>query len=144
MTYEEWLNVIESLKNTNTNKEILDKLKKEPLNDNLYDLLRPKLESLIIERYQLSVNKIVQNLESIFTDVNYLDLSLLNFKKEIKYLLELINLQHIPEDIKQTSINKLKQDTNKVYDILIKEADKYDYTGVASMTIKNNMIKWSE
>ena len=88
--------------------------------------------------------KNTKELEYIFTDINYLDLSLLNFKKEIKYLLELINLQHIPEDIKQTSINKLKQDTNKVYDILIKEADKYDYTGVASMTIKNNMIKWSE
>ena len=26
----------------------------------------------------------------------------------------------------------------------LKEADKYDYTGVFSLTIKNNMIKWSE
>lgn len=144
MTYEEWLNVIESLKNTNTNKEILDKLKKEPLNDNLYDLLRPKLESLIIERYQLSVNKIVQNLESIFTDVNYLDLSLLNFKKEIKYLLDLIDINQMPLDIKVNQTLKIKEDTEEVYKILIKEADKIDYTGVFSLTIKNNMIKWSE
>ncbi len=144
MTYEEWLNVIESLKNTNTNKEILDKLKKEPLNDNLYDLLRPKLESLIIERYQLSVNKIVQNLESIFADVNYLDLSLLNFKKEIKYLLDLIDINQIPLDIKVNQTLKIKEDTEEVYKILIKEADKIDYTGVFSLTIKNNMIKWSE
>ena len=144
MTYEEWLNVIESLKNTNTNKEILDKLKKEPLNDNLYDLLRPKLESLIIERYQLSVNKIVQNLESIFTDVNYLDLSLLNFKKEIKYLLDLIDINQIPLDIKVNQTLKIQEDTEEVYKILIKEADKIDYTGVFSLTIKNNMIKWSE
>ena len=142
MTYEEWLNVIESLKNTNTNKEILDKLKKEPLNNNLYDLLRPKLESLIIERYQLSVNKIVQNLESIFTDVNYLDLSLLNFKKEIKYLLDLIDINQIPLDIKVNQTLKIKEDTEEVYKILIKEADKIDYTGVFSLTIKNNMIKW--
>lgn len=144
MTYEEWLNVIESLKNTNTNKEILDKLKKEPLNNNLYDLLSPKLESLIIERYQLSVNKIVQNLESIFTDVNYLDLSLLNFKKEIKYLLDLIDIKQMPLDIKVNQTLKIKEDTEEVYKILIKEADKIDYTGVFSLTIKNNMIKWSE
>ena len=144
MTYEEWLNVIESLKNTNTNKEILDKLKKEPLNNNLYDLLRPKLESLIIERYQLSVNKIVQNLESIFADVNYLDLSLLNFKKEIKYLLDLIDIKQMPLDIKVNQTLKIKEDTEEVYKILIKEADKIDYTGVFSLTIKNNMIKWSE
>lgn len=143
MTYEEWLSTIEQLNTTNTNQDLLTKLKQEPVNNNLSSMIVPKLVTLINNRFELSVNKITKELEYIFTDINYLDLSLLNFKKEIKYLLELINLQHIPEDIKQTSINKLKQDTNKVYDILIKEADKYDYTGVASMTIKNNMIKWS-
>lgn len=144
MTYEEWLSTIEQLNTTNTNQDLLNKLKQEPVNNNLSSMIVPKLVTLINNRFELSVNKITKELEYIFTDINYLDLSLLNFKKEIKYLLELINLQHIPEDIKQTSINRLKQDTNKVYDILIKEADKYDYTGVASMTIKNNMIKWSE
>ena len=144
MTYEEWLSTIEQLNTTNTNQDLLNKLKQEPVNNNLSSMIVPKLVTLINNRFELSVNKIIKELEYIFTDINYLDLSLLNFKKEIKYLLELINLQHIPEDIKQTSINKLKQDTNKVYDILIKEADKSDYTGVASMTIKNNMIKWSE
>lgn len=144
MTYEEWLSTIEQLNTTNTNQDLLNKLKQEPVNNNLSSMIVPKLVTLINNRFELSVNKIIKELEYIFTDINYLDLSLLNFKKEIKYLLELINLQHIPEDIKQASINKLKQDTNKVYDILIKEADKYDYTGVASMTIKNNMIKWSE
>lgn len=144
MTYEEWLSTIEQLNTTNTNQDLLNKLKQEPVNNNLSSMIVPKLVTLINNRFELSVNKIIKELEYIFTDINYLDLSLLNFKKEIKYLLELINLQHIPEDIKQTSINKLKQNTNKVYDILIKEADKSDYTGVASMTIKNNMIKWSE
>ena len=144
MTYEEWLSTIEQLNTTNTNQDLLNKLKQEPVNNNLSSMIVPKLVTLINNRFELSVNKITKELEYIFTEINYSDLSLLNFKKEIKYLVELINLQHIPEDIKQTSINKLKQDTNKVYDILIKEADKYDYTGVASMTIKNNMIKWSE
>lgn len=144
MTYEEWLNTIESLKNTNTNKEILNKLKKEPLNINLNDILRPKLENLIITRYELSVNKIIKELDFIFSDVNYLDLSLLNFKKEINYLLELIRINQIPIDIQVNQTLKIKEDTEEVYKILIKEADKYDYTGVFSLTIKNNMIKWSE
>lgn len=144
MTYEEWLNIIEQLNTTNTNQDLLNKLKQEPINNNLSSMIVPKLVNLIKNRFDLSVNKIIKELEYIFEDINYLDLSLLNFKKEIKYLLELINLQHIPKDIKNTSIERLKQDTTKVYDILINEADKYDYTGVASMTIKNNMIKWSE
>ena len=144
MTYEEWLTTIEQLTTTNTNQDLLNKLKQEPINTNLSSMIVPKLVNLINNRFNLSVEKITKELEFIFEDINYLDLSLLNFKKEINYLFELINIQQIPQDIKEKCINKYKQDTNKVYDILIKEADRYDYTGVASMTIKNNMIKWSE
>ena len=100
MTYEEWLSTIEQLNTTNTNQDLLNKLKQEPVNNNLSSMIVPKLVKLINNRFELSVNKIIKELEYIFTDINYLDLSLLNFKKEIKYLLELINLQHIPEDIK--------------------------------------------
>ena len=144
MTYEEWLNIIESLKNTNTNQEILKRLHNEPQNTNISDILRPKLEKLITDRFELSVNKIVKEIEFIFSDVNYLDLALLNFKKEINYLLELIRIQQVPIDIQVNKTKEIKEDTKKVYEILIKEADKYDYTGVFSLTIKNNMIKWSE
>ena len=144
MTYEEWLSTIEQLNTTNTNQDLLNKLKQEPVNTNLSSMIVPKLNNLINNRFELSVNKIIKELEYIFTDINYLDLALLNFKKEIKYLLELINIPQIPQDLKTSNIEKLKADTAKVYDILIKEADRNDYTGVASMTIKNNMIKWSE
>ena len=144
MTYEEWLNTIELLTTTNTNQDLLNKLKQEPVNTNLSSMIVPKLNNLINNRFELSVNKIIKELEYIFTDINYLDLALLNFKKEIKYLLELINIPQIPQDLKTNNIEKIKTDTIKVYDILIKEADRNDYTGVASMTIKNNMIKWSE
>lgn len=144
MTYEEWLDTIESLKNTNTNQELLNKLKKEPLNTNLEELLRPKLNELIDTRYNLSVNKIIRDLDFIFSDINYLDLALLNFKKEINYLLELARINQMPIDIQVNQTKDIKENTIKVYDILIKEADKYDYTGIASLTIKNNMIKWSD
>lgn len=144
MSYEEWLDVIEHLKNTNTNQEILDKLKKEPLNTNLEELLRSKLNELIDIRFNLSVNKIIRDLEFIFTDNNYLDLALLNFKKEISYLLELTRINQIPIDIQINQTKDIKDNTIKVYNVLLKEADKYDYTGVASLTIKNNMIKWSD
>lgn len=144
MTYEEWLSTIEKLTSTNINQELLNKLKQEPINTNLKDLILPKLLKLIQNRFDLSVNKITNELEFLFNDVNYLDLSLLNYKKEMNYLLELIKINQIPQDIQLEKINKLKEDTEKVYNILIKEADRYDYTGVFSMTIKNNMIKWSE
>ena len=142
MTYEEWLNIIEQLTTTNTNQDLLNKLKKEPVNSNLSSMIVPKLLNLIHNRFELSVNKIIKELE--YKGQNYINTLNKNFKKEIKYLEELIKLQHIPNDTQTSRLEKLKQDTNKVYDILIKEADRNDYTGVASMTIKNNMIKWSE
>ncbi len=144
MTYEEWLSTIETLTSTNINQDILNKLRKEPVNTNLQGMILPKILNVIQVRFDLSVNKIINELEFIFSDVNYLDLSLLNFKKEIKYIEDLIKINQIPQDIQITKTNKLKEDTKKVYDILIKEADRADYTGVFSMTIKNSMIKWSE
>lgn len=144
MTYEEWLEIIEKLNNTNTNQEILKKLQNEPLNTNLEQLLSPKLKKLIEDRFELSVNKIIKELELIFSDINYLDLAMINFKKEVKYLEQLIRIKQIPIEIQVNQTMKLVEDTQKVYESLIKEADKYDYTGVFSLTIKNNMIKWSD
>ena len=81
MTYEEWLSTIETLTSTNINQELLNKVKQEPVNTNLKDLIVPKLLRLIQNRFDLSVNKIINELEFLFSDVNYLDLSLLNYKK---------------------------------------------------------------
>ena len=107
MTYEEWLSTIEQLTTTNTNQDLLNKLKQEPVNNNLSSMITPKLIRLINTRFDLSVNKIIKELEIILNDINYLDLALLNFKKEINYLFELINIPQIPQDAKQICIDKL-------------------------------------
>jgi hypothetical protein len=95
-------------------------------------------------RFNESVNKITRDIYQIFSDHNYLDLALLNFKKEISYLLQLTNIKQLPNNIKEQLIDKFKSDTEKVYNILLKKADTEDYTGILSMTINNNRIKWSE
>ena len=120
MKYEEWLNIIESLNNTSTNQDILNKLKKEPLNTNLEYLISPKLNNMIEKRFELSINKIIKELDFIFSDVNYLDLALLNFKKEIKYLLELTKINQVPIDIRVNQTNNIIKGTKEVYDILKK------------------------
>ena len=143
MLYEEWLSIIEKLKSTNVDYTILNKLKSEPLNTNLEQLLKDKLDNLINIRFELSVNKIIKELDYIFSDINYLDLSLLNFKKEISYLLELIRINQIPIDIQVNQIQNIKEGTIRVYEILIEQANKYDYTGGYALTIRNNMMKRS-
>ena len=144
MTYQEWLDIIENLKSTNVNYVLLEKLRKEPLNSNLSEMLSNKLDDLINKRFELSVNKLIKDLDFIFDDINYLDLSLINFKKEIQYLIELISINQISVDMRQKHIKSIKDGVMQVYEILIREANKYDYTGSYALIIKNNMIKWSD
>lgn len=144
MQYEEWLNILEELKTSSTNIDTLKRMQNADVNPNFNNMLVPKLEELIKTKFNYSIEKIIKNLGDIFSDINYLDLTLLNFKKEINYVIELSKLKQLPPE-KQIEIQiVLKTETNKVYDILCTEADKIDYTGGTSIIIKNNRIKWSE
>lgn len=144
MDYETWLNNINALKNGNLDNERLIKLQEAPLNGNINERIIPKLEEMIQNRFEIAVNKITQNLGDIFSDVNYLDLVLVNFKKELQYIEQVINLKQIPLE-KQKDITKdITEKTNQIYEILLREANKIDQSGIYAMTIENNKMKWSK
>lgn len=144
MEYEEWLKTIELLKGKSLNKEHLEKIKNAPLNENINNLLVPKLEDLIYYKFTQSKNKIIKELSLMFSDRNYLDFNIINYKKEIKFILELLSIKQIPLEKQNEIKNSLKESSDKIYDILIEEANKEDYTGVLASTIKNSQIKWSD
>ena len=143
MKYEEWLEILKELKQS-SDIEKIEKLKKEPINSNINDLLQPKIESLIIERFRNSVNRIINQLDNILSDPNILDLSLISFKKEIILTKELANLKQLSSESKNELNDMLKDETNKVFDILIKESHNIDYTGSTERIINNSRINWSE
>ncbi len=142
MPYEEWLDNLEILKKENNNK-ILERFKNEDINNNINNMLYPKIILTIKEKFKISINKIISDLELMFDDKNYLDLYLINFKKNIKFILELINLKQIPYDKKEDLKKEIIKGTEDTYNILIKESRKEDPTGMLELTIKNNKIKWS-
>lgn len=144
MNYESWLEAIEKLRQSNVNKELLETLKKEEINQNINEMLVPKLEALVIFKLEKTLTKIKNDLENIFSDLNYLDLVLVNFKKEIMFLIEIAKLKQIPYEIGKTITDKIKESANNTFDILIKEANNIDITGILAITIKNNRIKWSD
>lgn len=144
MDYQEWLNIINELKNGSLNEEKLRILKETPINNNINYLIVPKLEELINYRFEKIIYNITNDLSNIFADHNYLDLILVNLRKDISYLLALASLKQIPEE-KQIQLNNyLKDKTQQVYDILLNEARAIDYTGVYEITINNNKMNWSE
>lgn len=144
MTYEEWLNIIEELKTSNINLEKLNIIKNTEINNNINDLLIPKIELLIRERFNNHINKIIKELSNIFQDINYLDLTLLNFQKELKFLTELSTLKQLPTQKQNELKEMLKTESTKVFDILNNEATIVDHTGALTSVINNYRIKWSE
>ena len=143
MTYNEWLDCIEELKNSN-NYLILDKLEKEDVNENINSMLEPKLLELIDYKFRSGVSNIVVNLKDMYSDQYYMDLLLLNFKKDIIFIKKLLRLKQISNESSLELENKLKDDLEDSYKILEEESVKVDDTGNLLMIIRNNKIKWSD
>ncbi len=144
MSYDEWLNNIELLKNTNINHELLDRLKGTELNDNIANILEPKLSALVKDKFKRSVEKVIRELPDMFGDVNYLDLTLIDFKKEIQFIEEIISLKQISQTEQENLLEELKREVDSVFEVIKKEANNSDQTGVYALTVENNKIKWSE
>lgn len=143
MNYEQWLNFIEELK-INITSEKIKKIQNIEYNENIQGILEPKLINLVKEKFQNIISKIIKELPLIFSDINYLELNLINFKKQITQLLELIKIKQFSINNQTKLIEMIKTESNNIYDILMKESNKNDPTGIFSMTINNNKIKWSE
>ena len=143
MSYEEYIEILEQLKTKNDN-DLKDKLLNSNVNSNLIQMIEPKIIMLVQEKFQNSINKMIANLETMFMNNYELDQYLLNFKKDIKFIFDLTNLKEITDSKRLETKTMIKNETNKVYDILINKANQIDMTGVLSMTIKNNEIKWGE
>ena len=143
MHYNEWLELIERLRNTSS---VSDKLKfiNEKENNNIKDLLIPKIYELIKYKFDKATNKIISNINNMYYDVNYLDLNLVIFKKEVLFIYDLIFNNQLTDNDKEKLGNMLKSESNKVYDILLKKSYEFDQTGILKMNINNNRIKWSD
>ena len=143
MTYEEWLNNIELIRNKD-DINILKIMETTPYNDNIYNILYPKLQEVIESKLVKSINNIIKNLDFIYHDDNYMDICMIEFKKNIVFLEKLIKIPQIKPEHQTALINKLREDVDKTYDILEKESIKIDDKGILQMIIRNNRIKWSD
>ncbi len=143
MSYSEWVELFEKFKNTNTDKELLNELLSKDNNPSIADRLAERYSLLINERLQLSVDKLSIDIELMFKDQNYMDFALVTFKKEVNYLLDMLGVKFLNEESRNGIYKQIKDKVDEIYKILDDKALEIDYTGVLSMMIKNNGIKWS-
>lgn len=142
MSYDEWIDAINVLKERN-DENIKNKIVSESLNLNLQEMLEPKLIELIKFKLNISINKIKNLLDDMFNDKYILDLYLNNFKRDLYFIVDLLNVKQLTNEKKESMKKKIIESTNETYDILIKEAQNIDPIGILEQVIKNNRIKWS-
>ena len=140
MSYERWLEILEEIKNS-SNEQLKEELLKEEVNENLRDMLEGKIVNLIKDKFKYTVKKLMGELNHTFSDVNNLDLYLINLKKDLKYIYDLTYIKEIREENQELLRKTLKNEIDEIYNILIKEANNIDKTGSYYLTIKNNKLE---
>ena len=140
MTYEEWVNNIEIIEKTN-NEMILKQLENEMINDAINHNISEKLKQMIDKKFKNINNKVIAALDG-FYDENEVDITMVNLKKEFKYLMRICNLKQIEN--RDLVIEEIKNGINEIYNILEEKTLGFDDSGMINLIIKNNRIKWSE
>lgn len=140
MTYEEWVNNIEIIEKTN-NEMILKQLENEMINDAINHNISEKLKQMIDKKFTNINNKVIAVLDG-FYDENEVDITMVNLKKEFKYLMRICNLKQIEN--RDLVIEEIKNKINEIYNILEEKTLGFDDSGMINLIIKNNRIKWSE
>ena len=143
MKYDEWLDLLKRLEKT-SHKEDIDKFLSEPLNENINYLLAPKIKDTIIEKFNNSINRIIKDLETIFSDENELDLALVTFKKDIKIIYSLINNNQLKSEDRNYLKSSIKEGIENAYNTLYESSLDADDNGTFSSIVNNNRIKWSD
>ena len=143
MSYAEWVELFEKFRNTNLDKDQLNYLLSLDNNPSIQERLTEKFSILLNDRLQLSVNKLISDLDIIFSDQNYMDFMLVSFRKEVDYLLQMLQVKILTDESRNNIRSEIKNKVDEIMKIMDDKALEIDYTGVLSMMIKNNGIKWS-
>ncbi len=143
MSYAEWLELFEKFNNTNLDKDQLNYLLSLDNNPSIQERLTEKYSILLNNRLQLSVNKLISELDNICNDQNYMDFMLVSFKKEVDYIIQMLQVKILTDESRNNIRDEIKNKVDEIMKIMDDKALEVDYTGVLSMMIKNNGIKWS-
>lgn len=136
MNYNDWLDLIDQVEKSNRNTIYLQKMEDADNNININEMLQSKLVDLITNKLAKAIRRIVNNINETFRNPNTLELTIINFDKDIQYILKICNLKQIDNDVKSKLITTVNDEANKVYDILIEKSLEADRTGMYKTIIE--------
>lgn len=136
MTYNEWLETIELVEKSNRNHIYLQKMISAPNNENINELLKPKLVDLITNKLKKAIKRIIHNLRDTFHNSNTLEFTISNFEKELEYIYSICNLPEIDQNTRNEIMVAIKEQRDRVYEILINKSLEIDRTGMYKIIIE--------
>lgn len=138
MIYSEWVDILNILKNRTNDEEVLEVMKKGTIEwqSGVAERLTKRLINIVNERMQYAIDK--------YQSVKYYDergfiQSLLNLRKELKFLSEVLNIAIIPEKDREQYRDLVVNQANIIQNSL-EESAKNDHSGKLLSIVKNHRV----
>ena len=138
MIYSEWVDILNILKNRTNDEEVLEVMKKGTIEwqSGVAERLTKRLINIVNERMQYAIDK--------YQRVKYYDergfiQSLLNLRKELKFLSEVLNIAIIPEKDREQYRDLVVNQANIIQNSL-EESAKNDHSGKLLSIVKNHRV----
>ena len=141
MNYNEWLEIIKLVEKTNRNKKYLEQMQNSMNNENINEMLKPKLIDLTTLKLNKAIKKIIYNLHEIFHNANTLDLAISSFRKDIQYIYAITNLKQIDKESQERLKKSVVEAEDKVYETLTKKSLEIDPSGMYKIIIEKTRNK---
>lgn len=141
MTYYEWINNFDSLKQGPRNDLLLDNLYNSTIEldgNMLYRFIR-HINNLIRTRLKNTLEGTLHKISST-NDVNLLSLEIINIKKELAFSKKIINLPIIPDENKKKFSETLQKFANEINEAIENSVQGIDTTGEIMTLVKNSKI----
>lgn len=138
MIYSEWVDILNILKNRTNDEEVLEVMKKGTIEwqSGVAERLTKRLINIVNERMQYAIDK--------YQSVKYYDergfiQSLLNLRKELKFLSKVLNIAIIPEKDREQYRDLVVNQANIIQNSL-EESAKNDHSGKLLSIVKNHRV----
>jgi len=142
MTYFEWIEILENLKTSPRDDNLITNLysqKIELVGNILYRFII-HVNDTVRTRLKNSLDSILLKINTIYKDTNALSLEVINIKKELLFCEKLMNLPVIPEENRNKFMETLQNFANEINEALEISVTGLDNTGEAIMMVKNSKI----
>lgn len=145
MSYYEWVQAIETLKDSPMDETQIKELENKKIEKNDYVLARLMMHIYITieERLNHAGYLCLKSLLSK-TDINEIELDFINFKKEKKYILKLMNLQILSNTQKENIKKRVNIKFKEIYDFLKQKINNIDAHGMYINTFEKIMSSNTE